>query len=80
MMYRFLIQEGQLTHDPTEFLNQPRQWTTLPKYLNRDELDRLIAAPPVEKSTGIRDRAAGTPSGPSSWCGPAAPKLGRPRP
>jgi integrase/recombinase XerD len=55
--YRFLIQEGQLTHDPTEFLSQPRQWTTLPKYLNRDELDRLIAAPPVEKSTGIRDRA-----------------------
>ncbi len=55
--YRFLIQEGQLDHDPTEFLNQPRQWTTLPKYLNRDELDRLIAAPPVEKSTGIRDRA-----------------------
>jgi len=55
--YRFLIQEGQLTSDPTEFLNQPRQWTTLPKYLNRDELDRLIAAPPVKKSTGIRDRA-----------------------
>ena len=55
--YRFLIQEGQMTSDPTEFLNQPRQWTTLPKYLNRDELDRLIAAPPMEKSTGIRDRA-----------------------
>ena len=55
--YRFLVQEGQLNHDPTEFLSQPRQWTTLPKYLNRDELDRLIAAPSVEKSTGIRDRA-----------------------
>ena len=55
--YRFLIQEGQLSHDPTEFLSQPRQWATLPKYLNRDELDRLIAAPPLEKSTGIRDRA-----------------------
>jgi len=55
--YRFLIQEGQVTEDPTEFLKQPRQWTTLPKYLNRDELDRLIAAPPVEKSTGLRDRA-----------------------
>jgi integrase/recombinase XerD len=55
--YRFLLQEGQLKHDPTEFLNQPRQWTTLPKYLNRGELDSLIAAPPMEKSTGIRDRA-----------------------
>jgi len=55
--YRFLIQEGQVIEDPTEFLKQPRQWTTLPKYLNREELDRLIAAPPVEKSTGLRDRA-----------------------
>jgi integrase/recombinase XerD len=55
--YRFLIQEGQLEHDPTEFLNQPRQWTTLPKYLNHEELDRLIAAPPLEKPTGVRDRA-----------------------
>jgi integrase/recombinase XerD len=55
--YRFLIQEGQLVNDPTEFLNQPRQWTTLPKYLNRDELERLIAAPSLEKPTGLRDRA-----------------------
>jgi integrase/recombinase XerD len=55
--YRFLLREGQLTQDPTEFLNQPRQWATLPKYLNRDELDRLIAAPPLEKATGMRDRA-----------------------
>ena len=55
--YRFLIQEGQLVDDPTEFLKQPRQWTTLPKYLNRDELDRLMAAPPAEKPTGLRDRA-----------------------
>jgi len=55
--YRFLIHEGQLLEDPTEFLNQPRQWTTLPKYLNRDEIEGLIAAPLVEKPTGLRDRA-----------------------
>jgi integrase/recombinase XerD len=55
--YRFLIHEGQLTDDPTEFLNQPRQWTTLPKYLNRHEIEALIAAPPTEKPTGLRDRA-----------------------
>ena len=55
--YRFLIQENQLTQDPTEFLDQPRQWTTLPKYLNRDELDRLLASPPLEKPTGLRDQA-----------------------
>jgi integrase/recombinase XerD len=55
--YRFLIQEGEVAHDPTEFLVQPKQWTTLPKYLNREELDRLIAAPPVDKPVGLRDRA-----------------------
>ncbi len=54
---RFLMQEGQLAHDPSEFLNQPRQWTTLPKYLNREELDRLLATPPADKLTGLRDRA-----------------------
>ncbi|MDP9112314.1 MAG: site-specific tyrosine recombinase XerD [Acidobacteriota bacterium] len=55
--YRFLMQEGQVIEDPTAFLKQPRQWTTLPKYLNREELERLIAAPPVEKPTGVRDQA-----------------------
>jgi integrase/recombinase XerD len=55
--YRFLIQEGQLERDPTEFLAQPKQWTTLPKYLNVGEVDKLVAAPPLDKPTGLRDRA-----------------------
>lgn len=55
--YRFLIQEGQLDRDPTEFLAQPKQWTTLPKYLNLAEVDQLVGAPPVDKPTGLRDRA-----------------------
>ena len=55
--FRFLVQEDLLTTDPTEFLASPKQWTTLPSYLNREELDRLIAAPPPDKSSGVRDRA-----------------------
>jgi integrase/recombinase XerD len=55
--YRFLIQEGEVAGDPTEFLAQPKQWTTLPKYLNREELERLIAAPAGDKPVGVRDRA-----------------------
>lgn len=55
--YSFLAREGEIDRDPTEFLAQPRQWTTLPKYLNREEVDRLLAAPPVDKPTGVRDRA-----------------------
>ena len=55
--YHFLIREGQLDRDPTEFLAQPRQWSTLPKYLNLGEVDKLVGAPPLDKPTGLRDRA-----------------------
>ncbi len=55
--YSFLMREGSIQQDPTEFLALPKQWTTLPKYLNRDEVDRLLAAPPLDKPTGLRNRA-----------------------
>lgn len=55
--YTFLVREGEIPKDPTEFLTQPRQWSTLPKYLNREEIDRLLAAPDPAKPTGLRDRA-----------------------
>jgi integrase/recombinase XerD len=55
--YGFLAREGTIGLDPTEFLTTPRQWSTLPKYLSREEVDRLIAAPPDSKATGVRDRA-----------------------
>src|SRR5262249_4740122 len=55
--YSFLTREGEIDRDPTEFLALPRQWTTLPKYLNREEVDRLLAAPKPDKPTGLRDRA-----------------------
>jgi len=55
--YGFLAREGKLVRDPSEFLASPRQWTTLPKYLNREEVERLIHAPPDSKPTGLRDRA-----------------------
>lgn len=55
--YTFLVREGEIPKDPTEFLTPPRQWSTLPKYLNREEIDRLLAAPDPAKPTGLRDRA-----------------------
>jgi integrase/recombinase XerD len=55
--YRFLAREGRIPSDPTEFLAPPKQWSTLPKYLNRDEVDRLLIAPPEGKPVGLRDRA-----------------------
>lgn len=55
--YGFLAREGSIARDPSEFLSSPRQWSTLPKYLNREEIERLIAAPPMDKPAGLRDRA-----------------------
>jgi integrase/recombinase XerD len=63
--YRFLTAEGKITRDPAEFLASPKQWSTIPKYLNRDEVERLLAAPSKPTNArpdgsgpaGLRDRA-----------------------
>jgi integrase/recombinase XerD len=55
--YQFLTREGILARDPSEFLAAPKQWSNLPKYLNREEVERLLVAPNLEKPTGLRDRA-----------------------
>ena len=56
-LYQFLLREGVIDHDPTEFLPLPKQWSTLPKVLSLDDIDRMIAAPDSAKPVGIRDRA-----------------------
>jgi integrase/recombinase XerD len=55
--YNFLHQEGEIQANPTEFLTPPKQWSNLPKYLNRQEIDQLLAAPGAIKATSLRDRA-----------------------
>ncbi len=55
--YRFLLAETEVERDPTERLTPPRQWITLPKYLNREEVDRLLATPSLDHPAGLRDRA-----------------------
>jgi integrase/recombinase XerD len=55
--YGFLMREGTVSRDPSELLTPPKQAFNLPKYLNREEVERLIAAPPDTKPTGLRDRA-----------------------
>ncbi|HME07219.1 MAG TPA: site-specific tyrosine recombinase XerD [Bryobacteraceae bacterium] len=53
----FLLQQGLIQTDPTTLLPAPRQWQSLPKYLNSKEVDTLLAAPDRTKPTGLRDRA-----------------------
>jgi len=55
--YRFLAREGEVAQDPGEFLASPKQWSTLPKYLNREEVERLLESPDGSNARGLRDRA-----------------------
>lgn len=55
--FRFLFAEKRIPADPTSGLENPRRWTTLPKLLSRQEVDRLLDAPDVETPKGLRDKA-----------------------
>jgi integrase/recombinase XerD len=56
-LFRFLLTEGFISTDPTEHLNTPKQWATIPKFLNREQIEKLIQAPDPAKPNGLRDRA-----------------------
>jgi integrase/recombinase XerD len=55
--YGFLLREGKIEQDPTEHLRSPRQWQTIPKFLNLEEIERIIQAPDLSRPAGLRDRA-----------------------
>ena len=56
--YRFLLAEGIVTKDPSERLETPRRWRTLPDVLTVEETERLIATPSLaDEPMALRDRA-----------------------
>jgi integrase/recombinase XerD len=55
--YKFLLERGVIDSDPSELLTAPRQWQSLPKYLNTQQIGDLIAAPDTAQPQGLRDRA-----------------------
>ena len=55
--YGFLLREGLIANDPTEHLRAPRQWRNIPKFLNLEEIEKIIQAPDLNRPTGLRDRA-----------------------
>jgi integrase/recombinase XerD len=55
--YGFLLRENQIDRDPTEHLRTARQWQKIPKFLNLEEIDRLIEAPGDSRPNRLRDRA-----------------------
>ncbi|MGA8270933.1 MAG: tyrosine recombinase [Candidatus Sulfotelmatobacter sp.] len=44
-LYRYLLLDKKIDHDPTLDIESPRQWKVLPKALARDEMETTLAAP-----------------------------------
>ena len=44
-LYRYLLLDKRMEHDPTLNIESPRQWKVLPKSLARDEIEATLAAP-----------------------------------
>jgi integrase/recombinase XerD len=68
-LYRYLLLDKKLEHDPTLNIESPRQWKVLPKALAHDEMEATLAAPLARHSANaarntkdsaalaVRDRA-----------------------
>ena len=65
-LYRNLLLDKKIEHDPTLDIKSPRQWKVLPKALARDEMEATLAAPLTRQTSrntkesaalAIRDRA-----------------------
>ena len=56
-LMRFLTEEGELKHDPSELAARPRIGRRLPSTLAEHEVLRLLGAPDTSKLRGLRDRA-----------------------
>jgi integrase/recombinase XerD len=55
--YRFLLDDGHVDRDPSERLDTPARWRTLPGVLTVADVERLLAAPTVDEPLAFRDRA-----------------------
>jgi integrase/recombinase XerD len=54
-LYRYLLLDKKIEHDPTLNIESPRQWKVLPKSLARDEVESTLASPAVLLASGQRD-------------------------
>ncbi|MFZ9888106.1 MAG: site-specific tyrosine recombinase XerD [Myxococcota bacterium] len=56
-LFRFLIKEKLLQHDPVADIDMPRPARSLPTFLDLDEVEALLGTPDTTTSRGLRDRA-----------------------
>jgi len=57
MFFRFLVREKLLAADPTQNIDTPKLWQTLPNVLDYTEIERLLAVPNPDNKLGLRDKA-----------------------
>jgi integrase/recombinase XerD len=55
--YKFLAVEQRRDSSAADELRAPRAWAALPKFLDLEEVDRLLAQPDVSTPRGLRDKA-----------------------
>ncbi len=53
--YRFLKLEGVTGRDPTEWIESPRGWKRLPRFLTGREVESLLDSPDRATAAGLRD-------------------------
>ncbi len=62
-LYRYLLLDKLIAHDPTLNIDSPKQWKVLPKSLARDEIEIMLRAPgqgskgKQREAIALRDRA-----------------------
>jgi integrase/recombinase XerD len=62
-LYRFLLLDGDLHHDPTLNIDSPKQWKVLPKSLARSEVEAALVNPrdvgnrKLDTALALRDKA-----------------------
>ncbi|HME34528.1 MAG TPA: tyrosine recombinase [Candidatus Sulfotelmatobacter sp.] len=54
-LYRYLLLDKRIEHDPTLNIESPRQWKVLPKSLARDEVESTLASPQKLLASGHRN-------------------------
>lgn len=55
--YRYCLRENKVGTDPTLQLDSPKLPRSLPKSLNEEDVEKLLDAPDINQSLGLRDRA-----------------------
>ena len=61
-LYRYLLLDKLIEHDPTLNIDSPKQWKVLPKSLAHDEMEAMLSSPekpagPLAEALASRDRA-----------------------